>query len=528
LKETKKETNEGEPMKKVTTWGAALALLGMSASAFAQFSGGNLVVSLVRSEGGAALSNAASRHILRELTTSGTTTSASDVLIPGFASEVSGSNRRANISGSATSEGFINLSADGRYIVFVGYDAEIGTTGVVATTAATANRVIGRYEWQLAPTATSLNTSTFITDSFSGNNIRSATSNDGTQFWAAGANGGVRYTDSTLAAGTTTQIAATPANNRVIKIINGQLYVTTGSTTNNAQGIYVVGSGTPSTTGQTATRLFDTSIGGTISSSPYDFVIENANTVYIADDTGAGATTNGGLQKWTNGDTGWTNPVTYIIPTSAGTGRVGLRGLAQASSSVFYATTAETATRLIQITITGNLPTDVTVTTLATAATGEAFRDVELLASLNRTISGTISFQTGLENVPRNQELRVTLTPIAPSTGDPINLTVTPDANGNFTISAPPGNYRVRIKTAGTLSEAAEFNITTGNVTGANFTLRGGDINDDNAADITDLLALIGAYNTNTGGATDINGDGGTDITDLLILIGNYNQLGQD
>jgi uncharacterized protein YfkK (UPF0435 family) len=71
---------------------------------------------------------------------------------------------------------------------------------------------------------------------------------------------------------------------------------------------------------------------------------------------------------------------------------------------------------------------------------------------------------------------------------------------------------------------------TTGAVN-VNFTLRAGDVNNDNAVDITDLLALIAAYNKLSPNAgylegADFNADGTNDITDLLLLIGNYNQIG--
>ena len=154
------------------------------------------------------------------------------------------------------------------------------------------------------------------------------------------------------------------------------------------------------------------------------------------------------------------------------------------------------------------------------------------VGALTATVSGTIAFQTGLANVPLNQQIAVTLTPSGG--GTPITQTVTPDASGNFTTQpVPRGNYRLRVKTLYTLSEAADVNLSAGNVTGVNFTLRGGDINSDNAADIGDLLILISAYNkvngqTGFSPAADINNDNANDISDLLILIANYNQLGEN
>jgi hypothetical protein len=61
--------------------------------------------------------------------------------------------------------------------------------------------------------------------------------------------------------------------------------------------------------------------------------------------------------------------------------------------------------------------------------------------------------------------------------------------------------------------------------------LRAGDANNDNAADIIDMLALLAHYNQiafdgDYLDAADFNSDGVNDITDLLLLIGNFNQLG--
>lgn len=63
------------------------------------------------------------------------------------------------------------------------------------------------------------------------------------------------------------------------------------------------------------------------------------------------------------------------------------------------------------------------------------------------------------------------------------------------------------------------------------FDLKNGDITNDNAVNISDLLDLISHYNQVKPAAgysdtADLNADGNNDITDLLILIGNYNQTG--
>ena len=47
---------------------------------------------------------------------------------------ISGSDRRVVQSGSATSEGHLTLSEDGRYLTCVGYDTTVGTASVVILT----------------------------------------------------------------------------------------------------------------------------------------------------------------------------------------------------------------------------------------------------------------------------------------------------------------------------------------------------------------------------------------------------------
>ncbi len=110
----------------------------------------------------------------------------------------------------------------------------------------------------------------------------------------------------------------------------------------------------------------------------------------------------------------------------------------------------------------------------------------------------------------------------------PITLTTL----GAYEVQVPPGNYTVSVKGDKWLkSQPQAANLSGSDVLGVNYTLKAGDVNNDNVVDISDLLLLIGAYNqvspaTGYMAAADFNEDGTNDITDLLLLIGNYNQLG--
>jgi hypothetical protein len=107
----------------------------------------------------------------------------------------SGSNAPLTMSGTASSEGSLELSANGQYLTVAGYDATPGTASVASST--TIPRVAGRIDG-----AGNIDTSTVLKlGSFSGNNVRGAITNDGSEFWVTGA-GGTRAASSTHHSGT--------------------------------------------------------------------------------------------------------------------------------------------------------------------------------------------------------------------------------------------------------------------------------------------------------------------------------------
>jgi len=159
--------------------------------------------------------------------------------------------------------------------------------------------------------------------------------------------------------------------------------------------------------------------------------------------------------------------------------------------------------------------------TMPLANAGYAFA----LDLVGRTISGNIVLEG---NPPPGQILQLEF-----RVGGVTQFiqSVTLGASGAFTTQAPSGNYTLGIKGSKWLKEVVPVDASAGNVTNVVATLRAGDANDDNTADIADLLILIGAYNKVSPAAgysvaADFNTDGANDIVDLLLLIGNYNQLG--
>ena len=171
-----------------------------------------------------------------------------------------------------------------------------------------------------------VDTSTRFETAFDGNNVRGACTTDGKQIWASGngssGTGGV-WTIPFGTVGGGVQVLDNPGNVRFCHVFLKQLYATSGSGT--FTNVFTVGSGTPTTSGQTATSLAGLP---TSSANPYSFVIfdtdsdGNPDLLYIADERNA---PNGGIYKWISKDGGLT-----WIPGSPGLiplGNFGARGL---------------------------------------------------------------------------------------------------------------------------------------------------------------------------------------------------------
>jgi hypothetical protein len=241
--------------------------------AAAPFSPGNLVIARV-GDGVTSLGASAASVFLDEYTTQG-------VLVQSIALPATTPNygKRCVLPGSTgNSEGTLSLSGNGSFLTVAGYDAGVGDT-VASTSAALVNRVVARVD-----VCGRVDTATAITDSPSGNSapIRAAVTDDGTSYWfvGGGSSTGVRWTPHSTQ-GSSVQIASTPGNTRVVRIFQGQLHASTA--TAGFMGVGTIGTGLPTTPGQTATQFF----GPNNSSSLYDFYRPSPALLYVADDSAA-------------------------------------------------------------------------------------------------------------------------------------------------------------------------------------------------------------------------------------------------
>ena len=276
-------------------------------------------------------------------------------------------------SGTASSEGFINRSGDGRYIIATGY-ASTGGSQIPNSTGASNARVIARID-----SSGNVDSTTRLSNYSSGNNPRSAWSADGSSFYGVGGTGGIVY--ATL--GATTGTAVTPtgtgllSNMRVIDVYNNQLYASSNS---GSFRLATTGGAPASTAGQTLTNLSGWPTSG---GSPYAYFLADLNnavagldTAYVSDDAL-------GLLKYSLVGGAWT------LNGTIGAGADAYRGLdaeiVGGSVNIFATRKGGSNTagggERVMITDTAGYNAAFSTTTptlLATAAANTAFRGVSL------------------------------------------------------------------------------------------------------------------------------------------------------
>jgi hypothetical protein len=323
--------------------GSTLLLTGICAHA--QFTAGDLVV-LRDGTGAAALSSAGTAIFLDEFNNFGG--AVTSVAIPS-----TGASALVN-SGSATSEGLISLSPNGQSIVVAGYNANAGTASVASSSTSTVPRAVATVDYNGNYTLQS------TTTAFSGNNIRSGTTDGSGNFWAAGANSGIFY----MGSGTPTAVSTNSANNRLVSDIGGNLFFSTGS--GGARGIYEV-PGAPTSGLVAPVNIINSSALGSV--SPYGFAFNSSMTIaYVADsDAYTTSTGFGGVEKWDLVGSSWV--FQYSLPT-VGTGAEGLAVDFSGANPIIYATSGD-GKDLFDITDTGS---SATANLLDAAGSNEAFR----------------------------------------------------------------------------------------------------------------------------------------------------------
>lgn len=365
---------------------AAVALLPIASYA-GPFTADNLVVSRI-GNGSASLNNAAHPISLVELTSAGANPAGGSniIALPSFSS---GGNNQGGFtdSGSATSNGTLNLSVDGQYLATLGIDAQLGTGSVTGTSAATANRNVGRID----ATGT-ISVRARLTDAFSGDNARAVCTDTGAVFYAtgnasSGPNAGVRYIDATSSVATTsTQIVSGNLRNVILaKDNNGNKVLVQASTS-----VISYHAGVP-TAAATPTAFTFTTGGMSSGSGAMVFFDRNAgtnatglnglDTLYLVD----GAT----IEKYEWTGSGWTQRGST---TTTGGNLFGLAARIVGSNVELYATRELASNNgLYKLTDASGFGGTLsgTPTLIASAGTNFGFRGVAFAPTAASTITTT-------------------------------------------------------------------------------------------------------------------------------------------
>lgn len=270
---------------------------------------------------------------------------------------VTGGNRRLVLSSVSAFEGLSSLSPDGQYLTFAGYDANPLAAGLSTSNTSVTKRTIA-----IVDAAATVNTNTG-TVAFSSAPVRDAITLDGTGFWMTGG-GSVSYTTA-AAPGTVTSLNSSSS----VKIgsVNGQLYF---SSTSGSYRLATLGTGMPTTAGQTATNLsglpvttnnagfvfFDTDDDGTL------------DLLYSADGT------SGVLKYYFNGST-WLAAGSFAITGFGSNALRGITGVYEVNNVVLFANTGSVLLKLVDAALPAST-ISITQTTLATAAPRTSFKGV--------------------------------------------------------------------------------------------------------------------------------------------------------
>ena len=354
----------------------------------ADFSGGSLVVERI-GNGTTTLSSTAFQISVLEVTTAGSLTQT--IILP------SGTSDPQTDSGSASSDGYLNTY--GGFVSVPGYNNAAGTAGV-ASLNSKVNSLLGTSGTVVTRTLFPTGGPTGTPPSpFSGNNYRSSIATSGSTFYATGhssgspVTGGAWYFDGTAFTQVSSTATGQVTNLRNVEIYNNRLFFSTGSGT--TRGVYSIGSGLPTTSGQTATSFINM---GSVAEA-YGFVLFDTNNdstldlAYVADDRTT--STAGGINRFNFSGGAWSQTGSaFRFDTSSGlltTGTaaaggslVSIRGLtgsydAATSTATLFATTTQTSNNsLISFLDTGSLSTSTTFNTLQSAGTNYVFRGVDV------------------------------------------------------------------------------------------------------------------------------------------------------
>ncbi|WP_158743912.1 Hint domain-containing protein [Acidisphaera sp. L21] len=412
------------------------------------FTSGNLVISISGDGDGSGTygDNQGSPLTLQEVTTAGVILG--QLVLPQTTTVVNGTTEYAfSAEYGSSSEGLLQLSADGQSLTVAGYavnaatynaggTAVYGNAALAQTTSlstATTVTPVARLLADISYNGT-IDTSTALFNVDDTNNPRSVATINGTSFYLSGQGVKGDTTQGVFLAQDGANAATaidTSTDTRAVEFANGQLYVSRDSKQGTGGGTSDIATygttlptsattatilpgidGTLTLTAAQANSVNGSAVGKTVNLSPESYFFANATTLYVADggNPKAGGLGDGGLQKWVLSGGTWTLAYTLsaglnLVPDTAAsgtTGLIGLTGVVVGNSVQLYATNS-TVGDLDQTFLYGitdslsatTLPAAENFTALVTAAPDTNIRGVSFAPSASAAAPTTITVVSG-------------------------------------------------------------------------------------------------------------------------------------
>ena len=319
------------------------------------------------------------------------------------------------LSGVAGSEGGLTRSLDHSVLILTGYNTNRASTSG-SLSASTGAQVARGYATVDATGGYVLRQAR--SDIFSANNPRCAAGDGTNSFWLAGGATGTLFLQPPAGAPVTLQSAVT--STRFVKAVNGNVYFNSQSGT---AALYVL-PGLPAVPEAAVTVL---ATGA--ASAPVAFDVKpDGSVIYIADQRTTA--TGGGIQKWINPGSGWTN--VYTLTNNLGAaGAFGLVVDFSAPVPILYATSGDASTnRLVSFVDTNSAATG---TIIARAGANQVFKALDFAPDLRPLIAVQ----------PQSKN---------PVAGTDVALTVTATGSGTLTYQWQKNSTNLALATASALN----------------------------------------------------------------------------
>ncbi|MCI0569308.1 MAG: hypothetical protein L0Y66_01010, partial [Myxococcaceae bacterium] len=237
-----------------------------------------------------------------------------------------GSNRLTVMSDILLYEGHLSRSANGRFLTFAGYDADMGTRPRSSAASATA-RVVGQVDVN-----GNFTMPVRLNDAYNTLSVRAAITDDGSRYWLSGegngvnTTGGIRYVDGASPT-SSVGVSSTVADTHALNFVDGKLVFSATAVGGSIALGYFPNNPLPTAAGEVASSLPGLTIPtGLFPASAFATLDRDGNAVadvaFVAGVFSANGTTANTLNvtKWTFDGSTWTRVANYAPVFTESTG----------------------------------------------------------------------------------------------------------------------------------------------------------------------------------------------------------------